>query len=90
MQISRLLKSGDVDAAVWTIDQADAFLGDGVRFQPLSDQQMEHIGAKSTSAAFVARAGSAAVRAVFKAAIHPEEILAIQNKVSAGEMIPEY
>ncbi len=90
MQISRLLKNGDVDATVWTIDQADALLGSGVEFQPLSEKLMERIGAKSTSAAFVVRAGSAAVCAVCKAAIHPEEILAIQNKVSAGEMIPEY
>jgi len=38
----------------------------------------------------VARAGSATVRAIFKAAIRPDEVLAIQNKVSAGEMIPAY
>lgn len=90
MQISRLLKNGDVDATVWTTDQADAFLGSGIQSQPLSQQLMEQIGAKSTSAAFIALAGSAAVRSVFKAAIHPDEIMAIQNKVSSGELIPGY
>jgi hypothetical protein len=90
IQISRLLKNGEVDATVWSIDQADAFLWAGVQSQPLSAQIMDRIGAKSTSAAFVARAGHATVRAVFKAAIRPDEILAIQNKVSAGEMIPAY
>jgi len=90
VQISRLLKNGEVDATVWTIDQADAFLGAGVQCEPVPAQVMERVGTKSTSAAFVARAGNATVRAIFKAAIRPDEILAIQNKVSAGEMIPAY
>ena len=90
VQISRLLKNGEVDATVWTIDQADAFLGAGVQCQPIPAQVRDLIGTKSTSAAFVARAGSATVRAIFKAAIRPDEVLAIQNKVSAGEMIPAY
>lgn len=90
MQISRLLRNGDVDAAIWTVDQADSFLIPGVQHRPISDRVRSIIGEKSIAAAFVARADNATVRAVVSAAICPQEILAIQEKVSSGEMIPEY
>jgi hypothetical protein len=90
VQISRLLKSGEVDATVWTVDQADAFMADGVHSEPVSDAVLQRIGARSTSAALVARADDAMVQAVFRAAIRPAEIQAIQDRVASGEMIPAY
>ncbi|NMB55190.1 MAG: GntR family transcriptional regulator [Leptolinea sp.] len=90
IKIPRLLRSGDVDATIWTIDQADAYLGRGVYSKTLSDEIVQKIGAKSTSAAFVTITGSELIKAVFQAAIDPKEILSIQDRVCKGEMIPSY
>ena len=90
VQISRQLKSGEVDATLWTVDQADAFMGEGVQAEPVADDVIARLGVRSTAAAFVARADDAMVQAVFKAAIKPEEIQAIQDRVVAGDMLPAY
>lgn len=90
IKIPRLLKNNEVDATVWSIDQAESYLGSGIQSQPISKEVIAQIGAKSTSAAFVTLTGNEVVKAVVRAAIKPEEILLIQNQVSAGEMIPSY
>lgn len=90
IQIPRLLRSGDVDAAVWTVDQAETFLSPGIRVRPLSERVKAEVGAKSTSATFVGRKSSHTVRAVLQAAIDPAQVMEIQRKVISGEMIPEY
>jgi len=90
VQFSRLLKNGDVDAILWTADQEEAYLGPGIEQRPLSERTMQLIGENSLSATFVARTGSDPVRAVLQAAIEPAEIMAIQEKVVRGEIIPEY
>jgi hypothetical protein len=90
VQFPRLLKNNDVDAILWTSDQAESFSGPGILHRPLSRQAMELVGEKSVSAAFIARKGSEAVRAILKATINPEEIIEIQNRVVSGELIPEY
>ncbi len=90
IQIPRLLRRGDVDATVWTVDQAETYMSPGIQLRALSDQVMAQVGAKSTSATFVGRAGSHAVRAVLMAAIHPAQVMEIQSKIISGEMIPEY
>jgi hypothetical protein len=90
VKIPRLIKNGEVDATVWAVDQADSYLGSGVQSKPISKEVITQIGAKSTSAAFVTLSGNDVLKAVVRAAIKPEEILLIQNKVSVGEMIPSY
>lgn len=90
VQFPRLLKGGDVDATVWTADQEETYLGPGILERPLSDRVMELVGDKSVSATFVARAHADSVRAVLKAAVKADEIMAIQGRVVSGELIPEY
>ncbi len=90
VQFPRLLKNGEVDAILWTTDQGEAYLSPGIYHRPLSERTMRLVGEKSLSATFIARAGNASVRAVLKAAIHADEVMAIQNKIISGEMIPEY
>jgi len=90
VQFSRLLKSGEVDAIVWTSDQQEAYSGEGILQKTLSDAAMQVLGDKSISAAFVGRANSPAVQAVLNAAIQPAQIMEIQNKIAGEEMIPEY
>ena len=90
VQFPRLLKNGEVDAILWTTDQGEAYLNPGIYHRPLSERTMQLVGEKSLSATFIARAGTAPVRAILKSAIHADEIMAIQNKIVSGEMIPEY
>ncbi len=90
IQIPRLLRSGEVDATVWTIDQSEAYLSPGIRLRPLSDRVKAEVGDKSTSATFISRNGNHTVRAVLQAAIHPAQVMEIQRKIISGEMIPEY
>jgi hypothetical protein len=90
IQFPRLLKNSEVDAVLWTLDQEEAYLAPGICQRPLSDHAMALIGEKSISATFVARKGSAAVRAVLRDTIKADEIMEIQNKIVSGKMIPEY
>jgi hypothetical protein len=90
IQIARRLRSGEVDATVWTVDQQDTYLTPGVCCRPLSAPVMAQAGTKSTSATFVGRVGSPTVRAVLRAAIDPAQVMEIQRKVVSGELIPEY
>jgi hypothetical protein len=90
VKFPRLLKNGEVDAIVWTTDHEEAYMGPGIFHRPLSERVMKQIGEKSISAAFVARVGKDALRAVIKASIKPEEVMNIQKKIVQGELIPEY
>ncbi len=90
VHISRLLKNGEIDAAVWTSDQNESYLGEGITSRPLSQHVMEQVGDKSVSAAFVGRKGSEAVRAILKTFITPDEVRIIPNEIVAGRMVPEY
>jgi hypothetical protein len=90
VQFPRLIKNGEVDEILWTTDQEEAYLSPDIQYRQLSDQTMSLVGEKSMSAAFVARAGSDAVRAVLKGTIKSDEILEIQEQVISGAMIPEY
>lgn len=90
VQLPRLLKSGHVDATVWTTDQAEAYVGPEILHRPLSDRVMNLVGEKSMSATFIARVGSDSVRAILEATLEADDIVEIQRKVLAGEIIPEY
>ena len=90
IQFPRLLRSGEVDATVWNVDQAETYLSPGVALRPLSERVMTRAGAKSISATFVGRRGRHTVRAVLQTAIDPARVMEIQRKIISGEMIPEY
>ena len=90
VQFSRLIEHGDVDAILWSGDQMEAYPDPEIRHRPLSRQVMDLVGEKSVSAAFVARAGSDALRAMLKSTLKREDVMEIQRKVIDGEMIPEY
>jgi hypothetical protein len=90
VQFTRLLKNGEVDALVWTKDQEEAFLGDGIANKPVSDRVMQLAGEKSISATFVGRTGSDILRAVLNTTLDPDEILHVQREVVSGRIIPEY
>lgn len=90
IQFSHLLKHGDVDAVIWNKDQEDSYFGPVISHRALSEKVTNLVGEKSTSAAFLARAGDESVRAILRGAVRPDEIMEIQRRVVAGEMIPQY
>lgn len=90
VQFSHLLKNGDIDALLWTTDQEEAFLGDGIANRAVSDRVMQLAGEKSISATFVGRAGSDILRSVLNATLDPGEIMQVQRDVVSGKLIPEY
>jgi YhfZ C-terminal domain/Helix-turn-helix domain len=90
VQFPRLLKNGEIDALVWTTDQEEAFLGNGIANRPISDRVMQLAGEKSISATFVGRAGSDILRAVLNTTLDPDEIMQVQREVVRGKLIPEY
>lgn len=90
IQISQLLKSGEVDATIWNTDQIESFINPEIDHRPLSPHVMEFAGQKSVSATFVGRKSNAVVRAVLETSINPTELMEIQQKVVDGKMIPEY
>lgn len=90
VQFSHLLKNGDIDALLWTTDQEEAFLGDGIANRAVSDRVMQLAGEKSISATFVGRAGSDILRSVLNTTLDPGEIMQVQRDVVSGKLIPEY
>ena len=90
MRFPQLLRSGAVDAIVWTADQDEIYLGPGIRRRHLSDAADALVGAQAASTAFVIRAGHDALRAVLRAALDPDALIAVQRRVLAGDMLPNY
>lgn len=89
-QIHRLLKEGHIDAAVWTVDDMMSHTGSIILDRPLSDDVIRQVKGKDTSAVLIGRAREESVRAVIHAAIRPDELIEIQDKVLAGQILPEY
>lgn len=90
MQTHRLLKDDYVDAAVWSIDDMEAHLGDLIHDRPLSDKVKQEIGDRDTVAVLVARRGKGTVHSIVERTLRTNEIIEIQQKVLTGQMAPEY
>jgi hypothetical protein len=89
-QISRLLASGQADAAVWTVDEMQVGRPDGILDRPLSAGVREQIGDRMTRAVLVGRAVDAAVMGAVTAPIQSVAVAQIQLDVLAGRVVPEY
>lgn len=90
MQTQRLLKDDYVDAAVWSIDDMEAHLGDQIYDRPLSEEVRERVGYRDTVAALVARRGEGVTHSIVKQTLRTNELIEIQEKVLAGQIPPEY
>ena len=89
-QISRLLTSGQADAAVWTIDEMQVGRPDGILDRPLAQAVRDKIGDRMTRAVLVGRAGDDAMMRAVTAPIRSDEVARIQVDVLAGRVVPEY
>lgn len=89
-QITRLLTTGQADAAVWTADEMQAAHPDGIRDRPMSPAVRRRIGDTDTSAVLVGRASDEDVLRAVAAGISAAEVARIQAEVMTGRMVPEY
>jgi hypothetical protein len=89
-QISRLLASGQADAAVWTVDEMQVGRPGGILDRPLSPAVRERIGDRMTRAVLVGRAADASVMRAVTAPMESAAIAQIQVDVLAGRVVPEY
>jgi len=90
VRFGRALEEGTADAAIWTTEEMAQHRPQKILSRPLSDRVRRRIGDGDTRVAFVVRAADASVQAVVSNFIQPGGILAIQEAVIAGEMVPEY
>jgi hypothetical protein len=89
-QITRLLASGQADAAVWTSDEMEATRLDGILDRPLAASVRARVGDTDTRAALVGRAADAGLMRAVVAQIDEGEVTAIQKDVMSGKVVPEY
>lgn len=89
-QIDLHLEDSSVDAAITNGDFLERLTSKGFTSRPISPQVRAIVGDRYTSAALAIRAGAAATKAVLQEILVPEEILAIQQKVVSGLLVPRY
>jgi hypothetical protein len=66
------------------------YLDQWILHRPLSQEVIQRVRGRDTSAALVTRSESDSVQSVAEAVLRIDAILEIQRKVMAGEIVPEY
>jgi len=89
-QITRLLSTGQADAAVWTIDEMQAARPEGIRDRPMSRAVRERLGDRDTRAVLVGRAADLEVLEAVTVDVEEAEVARIQAAVMAGTAVAEY
>lgn len=90
VQIHRLLLEGRVDAAIWSADDMEDYFEPRILSRPISEKTRCLVGQGDTSAALVTRSSNHSVRAAIRTLLKAEVIAEIQQKVMAGDVLPEY
>jgi hypothetical protein len=89
-QITRLLASGQADAAVWTIDEMLASRSDGILERSMAPAVRREVGDRDTRAVLVGRAVNGEVLRAVTMLLGPDEVERIQHEVMSGQLVPEY
>ena len=89
-QITRLLTTGQADAAVWTVDEMQVGRPDGILDRALSAEVQERIGDRMTRAVLVGRKADAALMGAVTMPVRRDAVAAIEADVLAGRVVPEY
>lgn len=85
-----LFERGDVDAAVWNLDEARQRLGPAVAVLPLADEATRGVAPGNSSATVVGRSGSSRALETVRPALDLSAVTAVQGEVLRGERIPSY
>jgi hypothetical protein len=89
-QITRLLETGQADAAVWTVDEMLVRRPVGILDRPLGPGVVALIGDRDTRAVLVGRHVDAAILRAVTAPIDVAEVARLQVDVMEGRVVPEY
>ena len=90
MNIHRYLTDKQVDMAIWTAEDMENRLGNSILRRPLSTKTSELVKKKNTKAALVVRSDDIATQAVIRKVLQPDKLIAIQQAVLDGLIVPEY
>lgn len=90
IQFLQLLADGEVDAAVWDLDETTALLPPGIVSRPLSPKVIEAVGDNSTAVSFVLQEDDRAARQVVESILLTEETVAVQQDVLAHLRAPDF
>ncbi len=90
MNILHYLSTNQVDMAIWTEDDMQSHLNSNIKKQSLSPHTREAAGTADTQAALITRSGDAVVAAVVNNVLIPSQLMAVQQAVIDGMVIPEY
>ncbi len=89
-QTDLYFQKSSVDAAISNYDHVERLVDREFSSRPLSQRVQALIGDRDTSAAVVIRSESDSTRTVIKEVLDPEEVVRIQEKVVAGQLVPRY
>jgi len=90
MNIPHYLSASQVDMAIWTEDDMQNHLSSTIKKQSLSPHTQEAAGTTDTQAALIIRSDDAVVGAVINKVLIPSQLMAVQQAVMDGMIIPEY
>jgi len=90
MNILHYLVTNQVDMAIWTEDDMQSHLSNTIKKRSLSPHTREAAGTANTQAALITRSGDAVVGAVINKVLIPSQLMAVQQAVMDGMIIPEY
>jgi hypothetical protein len=89
-QIDLHMEDSPVDAAITTSDFLERLTSKGIASRSLSPEVRAIVGDRVTSATLVVNAKADVVRIVLQEILKPDAILAIQQEVIEGRMVPRY
>jgi hypothetical protein len=90
MNIHRYLSEKQVDLAIWTEEDMVNRLGSAIQRRPLANSTSTMIQKKNTKATLMVRRDDTATQAIIKKVLQPEKLIAIQQAVINGLIVPEY
>lgn len=90
VQIDSHLQESAVDAAISDLDHKELLNSGEISSRPLSDKVQAQLGGRNSSAAVIIRKDSEPARIVLSEVLDAGEIVAIQQKVVDGELVPRY
>lgn len=85
-QIVPFIDAGNIDAAIWNLDDID-LVGNHLRYETLDQKQISII---DTNAVVVCKKGNTQVFQILKRMLEREKVLRIQKAVVSGKVMPKY
>mgnify|MGYP001476007017 CR=1 FL=1 len=89
-QIDLHLEDSSVDAAITNGDFMERLTAKGFHSEPISPRVTALVGERYTSATLVVPAGAGVTRTVLQELLDPQQVLAIQQQVVSGLIVPRY